>query len=116
MNIYREKAGYLDNLSPEEITNKINKKFNKQSWLIVNSQITLLVTIIISVFLMNVLSANFGTDLSKAWMKSCLYTFMYDTFLGQTLKSLFIYFYPVIDCFIYIIYNKQIYKSNLYLI
>ena len=40
---------------------------------------------------MNVLSANFGEDLSNAWMKSCLFAFINDTFFAQTLKAFIVY-------------------------
>ena len=45
---------------------------------------------------MLLLSANFGEELSIAWMKCCLIAFVHDTLLAQTLKTSLVYLFLVL--------------------
>ena len=81
----------LEGLSEEEIESKLDKVMKSQKSRNKTSLIILGIAIVICLFLINLLSANFGEELTKAWMNGCLWAFLNDTFFAQTIKSFLIY-------------------------
>ena len=86
-----EEVDNLDNLNEAEINAKVKKIIKNQRHRRIISKCILVFTIIICLFLMLLLSANFGEELSIAWMKCCLIAFVHDTLLAQTLKTSLVY-------------------------
>ena len=81
----------MEDLCEEEINKKLDVAIKAQDHRTRISLIILITAIVICLFLINLLSANFGKELTTAWMKGCIWAFINDTFFAQTLKALLIY-------------------------
>ena len=84
-------SGATENLEEWEIEMKINKEINSQKKHRIISKIILGISIVLSLLLINILSANFGEELTAAWTRGCIISFINDTILAQTVKSIIVY-------------------------
>ena len=97
--LIRDLSGESEGMGDEEIEAHVDKIIKRQIWRRLISKCLVSFSIILCLFLLNLLSANFGHDLTNTWLRACIIAFVNDTLFAQTLKTLFVFIYLSISPF-----------------